>query len=44
MKTAYVIGGEDHYGFWSNTKPNQLEIKDSNNNWTIQNKNGSEEE
>ena len=44
MQTAYVIGGEDHYGFWSNTKPNQLEIKDHKDNWQTQIKNGSEEE
>jgi hypothetical protein len=26
METAYVLGGEEHYGFWSNEKPNQLDI------------------
>ena len=26
MKTAYVLGGEDHFGFWFNDAPNELEI------------------
>lgn len=26
MNCAYVLGGEDHYGFWEQDKPTQLEI------------------
>ena len=26
MECAYVLGGEGHYGFWSQTNPKQLEI------------------
>ena len=26
MKTAYVLGGEGHYGFWNQEEPNQLKI------------------
>lgn len=43
METAYVIGGEDHYGFWENTKPNQLEIKQKDGNYRIQILRGEEE-
>ena len=43
MKTAYVIGGDDHYGFWENTKPKQLEIKQKDGNYRIQMKAGEEE-
>jgi len=43
MKTAYVIGGDDHYGFWENTKPKQLEIKQKDGNYRIQMRAGEEE-
>lgn len=26
METAYVLGGEDHFGFWFDDAPNELEI------------------
>ena len=26
METAYVLGGQGHYGFWENDKPKQLDI------------------
>jgi hypothetical protein len=26
MESAYVLGGEGHYGFWTVSKPNQLDI------------------
>lgn len=29
MECAYVLGGEGHYGFWSNRFPKQLEIYDN---------------
>ena len=44
MKTAYVIGGDEHYGFWEQNKPNQLEIKEKDGTYRIQIKKGSEEE
>ena len=43
MKTAYVIGGDNHYGFWENTKPKQLEIKQKDGNYRIQIRAGEEE-
>tara|TARA_R100000734_G_C3316012_1_gene108299 strand:+ start:606 stop:1160 length:555 start_codon:yes stop_codon:yes gene_type:complete len=36
MSCAYVIGGDDHYGFWSNLRPNELEIKQKDGSWTNQ--------
>ena len=44
MKTAYVIGGDEHYGFWEQGKSNQLEIKEKDGTYQIQIKQGSEEE
>ena len=26
MQSAYVLGGEGHYGFWNEEEPNQLKI------------------
>ena len=41
MKCAYVVGGEDHYGYWSNVSPDTLEIKMKDGNWKIQQRLGS---
>ena len=30
MKEAYVLGGEEHFGFWQNTDPDNLFIQESN--------------
>ena len=30
MKEAYVLGGYEHFGFWTNTDPNVLVIQESN--------------
>tara|TARA_R100001377_G_scaffold84590_2_gene68499 strand:+ start:214 stop:774 length:561 start_codon:yes stop_codon:yes gene_type:complete len=43
METAYVIGGEDHYGFWINTKPTELEIKLKDGTYKIQHRDGKVE-
>ena len=46
MQTAYVLGGVGHYGFWENTKPNQLDIWVNNDYERTQtwNQYGNEEE
>tara|TARA_R100001463_G_scaffold16159_7_gene42018 strand:+ start:274 stop:876 length:603 start_codon:yes stop_codon:yes gene_type:complete len=46
METAYVLGGEGHYGFWSQREPQQLEIYVNNVEKEIQTwkKKGDEEE
>ena len=44
MKTAYVIGGDEHYGFWEQYIPNMLNIKEKDGTNRIQIKQGSEEE
>lgn len=44
MECAYVVGGEDHYGYWSNVRPNELEIKKKDGSWSIQYNKGGEEE
>lgn len=36
METAYVLGGEGHYGFWSQKEPEQLEIYKNNKSFEIQ--------
>jgi len=36
METAYVLGGEGHYGFWTVNSPNQLEIYESNSHTRTQ--------
>lgn len=43
MDTAYVLGGEHHYGFWEQSKPNELIITTRDNN-VIQYQNRGEEE
>ena len=44
MDCAYVIGGENHYGSWANVRPNELEIKQKDGSWTVQNFDNEEEE
>ena len=44
MEKAYVIGGDNHYGFWSQTKPNELEIKEKDGTYRIQKQIKGEEE
>ena len=44
METAYVIGGDEHYGFWTNAKRNLLEIKEKDGSYRMQTQTGSEEE
>ena len=46
MECAYVLGGEGHYGFWSQTRPQQLDIYRNNEEERIQTwkKKGDEEE
>ena len=46
MQTAYVLGGDGHYGYWSQEEPNQLRIYrdyeyERTQTWT---KKGDEEE
>lgn len=36
METAYVLGGEGHYGFWTVNSPNQLDIYESNSHTRTQ--------
>tara|TARA_R110002033_G_scaffold7700_7_gene27670 strand:+ start:41 stop:586 length:546 start_codon:yes stop_codon:yes gene_type:complete len=36
METAYVLGGDGHYGFWEQGKPNELEITTSHKYFTTQ--------
>lgn len=46
MECAYVLGGEGHYGFWSQREPQQLEIYRNNEQEEIQTwkRKGEEEE
>jgi len=44
MEKAYVIGGDEHYGFWENTKPNELEIREKDGTYRIQQQIKGEEE
>ena len=46
MQSAYVLGGEGHYGFWQNSKPNELDIYVNNGFERTQtwNQYGNEEE
>jgi len=46
MECAYVLGGEGHYGFWTQTRPQQLDIYRNNEEERIQTwkKKGEEEE
>ena len=46
MQSAYVLGGEGHYGFWQNSKPNELDIYVNNGYEETQtwNQYGNEEE
>ena len=46
MECAYVLGGEGHYGYWNQTKPQQLDIYRNNEEERIQTwkKKGDEEE
>lgn len=36
METAYVLGGEGHYGFWTVNSPNTLDIYESNSHTRTQ--------
>ena len=44
MQEAYVLGGVEHYGYWTNEKPNLLMIKDEDNSWRTQYQVKGEEE
>tara|TARA_R110000751_G_scaffold84297_3_gene168751 strand:- start:2272 stop:2841 length:570 start_codon:yes stop_codon:yes gene_type:complete len=44
MEKAYVIGGDEHYGFWENTKPNELEIREKDGTYRTQQQIKGEEE
>ena len=44
MQEAYVLGGVEHYGYWTNKKPNLLMIKDEDNSWRTQYQVKGEEE
>ena len=43
METAYVLGGEGHYGFWTVNSPNQLDIYESNSHTRTQTWSSEEE-
>jgi len=44
MNTAYVIGGDEHYGFWESSAPNILRIREKDGRERIQKQERSEEE
>lgn len=43
METAYVLGGDTHYGFWDRNNPKELEIYEDNIQVRTQTWNGDEE-
>ena len=43
METAYVLGGEGHYGFWTVNSPNQLDIYEGNSHTRTQTWSSEEE-